>query len=164
MKDFNQLMEDVRSDQALAEAISLAMKDYTKTKDKAAVIALIAEKGYAITEEDLDPAQPADAEAPSDDLTKLGDEELKDVAGGWYNQLADCSCDKNKYLRRTGYYRKGLFFRGLWSDTEYFCTRCKHLMYWNFEYKAFPLLTAEELVKYGLDREDTDEYQSIYKG
>ena len=163
MKDFAQLMEDVRTDQALAEALAPIMEEYAKTKDKAAAIALIAEKGYAITEEDLDPSRPDDAEAQSDDLTNLDDEALKDVAGG-YDIHRDCTCDKNKYLRRTGYYRKGIFFRGMWADTEYFCTRCKRLMYWNFEYKTFPLLTEEELIQYGLLREDTDGYLAIYRG
>ncbi len=163
MKNYEQLLEDARSDRELAEAVSRAMQDYMRTDDRAALVTRLAEKGYEVTEKDIEPPKPADGETPFHDLTNISDDELKDVTGGVQVTGYICSCG-SQYLRRTGYYRKGVVWRTLWPDTEYFCKKCRTLYYWNCEYDFYPKLTEEELIKYDLDRADTDNYQAIYKG
>ena len=73
MKDFNQLTEDVKTNEELSKKLAEAGKELRKTGDKAGFIKTAAEFGYEITEKDF----------PSgDDLVKVSEEELDDVAGG----------------------------------------------------------------------------------
>ena len=44
MKNYEQLLEDARSDRELAEAVSRAMQDYMRTDDRAALVTRLAEK------------------------------------------------------------------------------------------------------------------------
>jgi hypothetical protein len=73
MKDFKQLAEDVKTNEELSKKLAEAGKELRKTGDKAGFIKTAAEFGYEITEKDF----------PSgDDLVKVSEEELDDVAGG----------------------------------------------------------------------------------
>ncbi len=71
-KDYKQLMEDVRTNEELAKKLEEADKEMRRTGDKAGFIKAAAKLGYEVTEQDF----------PGDDLVKLEDEQLDDVAGG----------------------------------------------------------------------------------
>ena len=73
-KNYKQLMEDVRTNEELAKKLEEADKEMRRTGDKAGFIKTAAELGYEVTEQDF----------PADDLVKLEDEQLDDVAGGWF--------------------------------------------------------------------------------
>ena len=76
MKNFKQLMEDARTNEELAKKLEEADKEMRRTGDKAGFIKTAAELGYEVTEQDF----------PADDLVKLEDGQLDDVAGGilWF--------------------------------------------------------------------------------
>ncbi len=74
MKDFKQLKQDKRTNEELAKKLEEADIEARKSGDKSLFIKAAAELGYEITEQDL---------APKDELVKLDEEELDDVAGGW---------------------------------------------------------------------------------
>ncbi len=73
-KNYAQLKEDARTNEELLKKLGEADKQACKTGDKAVIIKVAAELGYEITEQDI---------PDSDDLKKLDDEQLDDVAGGW---------------------------------------------------------------------------------
>ena len=75
-KNYAQLKEDARTNEELLKKLEEADKQACKTGDKAVLIKVAAELGYEITEQDI---------PDSDDLKKLDDEQLDDVAGGvWW--------------------------------------------------------------------------------
>ena len=73
-KNYKQLMEDVRTNEELAKKLEEADKEMRRTGDKAGFIKAAAELGYEVTEQDF----------PADDLVKLDEEELDNVAGGFF--------------------------------------------------------------------------------
>ena len=73
-KNYKQLMEDVRTNEELAKKLEEADKEMRRTGDKAGFIKAAAKLGYEVTEQDF----------PSDDLVKLDEEELDNVAGGFF--------------------------------------------------------------------------------
>ncbi len=74
MKDFKHLIEDAATNEELAKKLEEADKEMRRTGDKAGFIKTAAELGYEVTEQDF----------PGDDLVKLDEEQLDDVAGGWF--------------------------------------------------------------------------------
>ena len=94
MKNFKQLMEDTATNKELAENIEEANKQARKTGDMAVFIKAAAELGYDVTEHDF----------PGDNLVKLDDEQLDDVAGGWFGFTGDAEdgnelgCFKDYYI------------------------------------------------------------------
>ena len=100
MKNYEQLLEDARSDRELAEAISRAMQDYMRTDDRAALVTRLAEKGYEVTEKDIEPPKPADGETPFHDLTNISDDELKDVTGGIHLPLRIPVSSQDRLLQK----------------------------------------------------------------
>ena len=94
MKNFKQLMEDTATNEELAKKLEEANKQARKTGDKAVFIKTAAELGYDVTEHDFH----------GDDLLKLDDEQLDDVAGGWFGFTGDAEdgnelgCFKDYYI------------------------------------------------------------------
>ncbi len=74
MKNFKQLTEDAATNEEIAKKLAEADRQVRKTGDKTVYIKAAAELGYEVTEQDL----------PGDDLVKLDDEQLDDVAGGLF--------------------------------------------------------------------------------
>ena len=79
VKNFKQLMEDAATNEELAKKLEEADKQACKTGDKAAFIKAAAELGYEVTEQDF----------PGNDLEKLDDEQLDDVAGGLFGSRGE---------------------------------------------------------------------------
>ena len=73
MKNYKQLCEDVTKSEELAKKLEEADKQMRKSIDKGIFIKAAAELGYEVTEQDI---------SAGDDLVKLDEEELDDVAGG----------------------------------------------------------------------------------
>ena len=71
-KNYEQLMEDARTNKDLAKKTEEAARELHRTGDKAGFIKTIAGLGYEVSMKD----------GFDDDLVKLDEKELDDVAGG----------------------------------------------------------------------------------
>ncbi len=74
MKNYKQLMEDAATNEELEKKLAEADRQVRKTGDKTVYIKAAAELGYEVTEQDFS----------GDDLVKLDDGQLDDVAGGLF--------------------------------------------------------------------------------
>jgi hypothetical protein len=74
MKDFKQLQEDIRTNEELAKKIEEAERKMRRTGSKEGFRKAVAELGYDLEEQFTSSGE--------DDLVKLDEEELDDVAGG----------------------------------------------------------------------------------
>ncbi len=73
MKNFRQLKEDAAANKELAKKLEEADREFHKSDDMNAFIKAAAELGYEVTEQDI---------SVQDELVKLDEEELDNVAGG----------------------------------------------------------------------------------
>jgi hypothetical protein len=132
MKDFKQLRKDAAENKELAEKLEEAFRQARKSGDKAGFFKAAAELGYEVTEKDF---------TGNDELVKLDEEQLDDVAGGiwglggeaedghevgcfmyWYGLFVSSSCPKSDSGKHNFEYT------GSYDDGYYICDcyKCRY--------------------------------------
>ena len=140
MKYFKQLQEDAANDKELAKKLEEADRESHKSGDMNSFIKAAAELGYEVTEQDI---------SAGDDLVKLDEEELDDVAGGVFGFGDDapdgheigCIFNFSYYVSASSYCPQNpdnghdYEFIGLDpQDEDYELYKCKHCGHESFEF------------------------------
>ncbi len=140
MKDFKQLREDVKTNGELAKKLEEADREHHKSGDMNSFIKAAAELGYEVTEQDI---------SGKEDLVKLDEEELDNVAGGIFGfgeEAPDgheigCFANFSYYISASSYCPQNpdnghdYEFIGLDpQDEDYELYKCKHCGHEGFEF------------------------------